>query len=103
MSDSTFHTADPRPTGDYPPGPATLPDNLPTLPRYRILDEIAHGGMGIVYRADDTVLGREVAVKVLADRFGPDPAAARRFADEAHIAAQLQHPSVPPVHDLGTL
>ncbi|MFO0846022.1 MAG: serine/threonine-protein kinase [Gemmataceae bacterium] len=71
--------------------------------RYELLDEIARGGMGVIYRASDSGLGREVAIKVLSDRFGPDSAAARRFADEARIAAQLQHPAIPPVHDLGTL
>jgi serine/threonine protein kinase len=59
--------------------------------------------MGVIYRATDTVLGREVAVKVLLDKYGPDSGAARRFADEARITGQLQHPSVPPVHDVGTL
>src|SRR5439155_1004218 len=56
-----------------------------------------------VYRATDTALGREVAVKVLQEQFGPASVAARRFAGEARIAAQLQHPAIPPVHDLGTL
>src|SRR5262249_51398767 len=51
----------------------------------------------------DTALGREVAVKVLQDRYAPDSGTARRFADEARIAAQLQHPAIPPIHDLGTL
>jgi tetratricopeptide (TPR) repeat protein len=86
-------------------GPATSFE--PAMPsadgRYRFLAEIARGGMGVVYQATDSALDREVAVKVLSDRFGPDSAAARRFAEEAHITAQLQHPSVPPVHDLGTL
>jgi tetratricopeptide (TPR) repeat protein len=87
------------------PAPATSSDTAmaPADGRYQFLDEIARGGMGVVYRATDTALGREVAVKVLSDRFGPRSAAARRFADEARIAAQLQHPSVPPVHDLGAL
>src|SRR5258708_1697641 len=58
--------------------------------------------MGIVYRATDTTLGREVAVKVLREKFGPASGAARRFADEARITGQLQHPGIPPVHDLGT-
>jgi tetratricopeptide (TPR) repeat protein/tRNA A-37 threonylcarbamoyl transferase component Bud32 len=71
--------------------------------RYAIAGEIARGGMGVVYRATDTVLGREVAVKVLQDRHGAASGAARRFADEARIAGQLQHPGIPPVHDLGTL
>jgi tetratricopeptide (TPR) repeat protein len=59
--------------------------------------------MGVVYRATDTVLGREVALKALSERFGPASAAARRFANEARITGQLQHPGIPPVHDLGTL
>jgi serine/threonine-protein kinase len=59
--------------------------------------------MGVVYRATDGVLGREIAVKVLPDRYAPDSEMARRFADEARIASQLQHPGIPPVHDLGTL
>jgi tetratricopeptide (TPR) repeat protein len=71
--------------------------------RYEILDEIARGGMGVVCCAIDTTLGREVAVKVLQDKFGPDSRTARRFADEARITAQLQHPAIPPVHDYGTL
>ena len=71
--------------------------------RYHLREEIARGGMGAVYRATDTILKREVAIKVLQDRFGSTSAAARRFADEAHIAGQLQHPGIPPVHDLGTL
>jgi serine/threonine protein kinase len=59
--------------------------------------------MGVVYRATDTALGREVAVKVLQEKYAPYSGAALRFADEARIAAQLQHPGIPPVHDLGTL
>src|SRR5262245_41315066 len=62
---------------------AALP---PTGDRYRLVDEIARGGMGIVFRATDTVLGREVAVKVLHERFDPNAGAAARFVDEARIA-----------------
>src|SRR6516162_233825 len=51
--------------------------------RYQLLAEIAHGGMGVIWRATDTTLGREVAVKVLMDKFAPDSGIARRFADEA--------------------
>ena len=65
-----------------------------------LLEEIAQGGMGIVYRATDAALGREVAVKMLRDRFA-DSSAARRFVDEARIAGQLQHPGIPAIHDVG--
>src|SRR5215475_3585329 len=75
----------------------------PPTERYLLGAEIDRGGMGIIYRATDTVLGREVAVKVLQDKYGPDSRVALRFADEARITGQLQHPSIPPVHDLGTL
>jgi hypothetical protein len=71
--------------------------------RYQMLAEIAHGGMGVIWRATDTTLGREVAIKVLQDKFAPDSGTARRFADEARITAQLQHPAIPPVHDYGKL
>ena len=71
--------------------------------RYQLGEEIARGGMGAVYRATDTVLGREVAVKVLQEKYAPDSGTARRFADEARITGQLQHPNIPAVHDLGIL
>jgi len=68
-----------------------------------LLDEIARGGMGIIYRATDTVLDREVAVKLLQERFDEPSGVERRFLDEARITGQLQHPGIPAVHDLGTL
>jgi serine/threonine protein kinase len=79
-----------------------LPQTAATK-RYTLGDELDRGGMGIIYRAADTVLGREVAVKVLHDKYEPASEVALRFAIEARITAQLQHPSIPPVHDLGTL
>jgi tetratricopeptide (TPR) repeat protein/tRNA A-37 threonylcarbamoyl transferase component Bud32 len=69
--------------------------------RYLLGEEIARGGMGVVYRATDTVLGREVAVKVLQEKYAPASGTARRFADEARITGQLQHPNIPAMHDLG--
>lgn len=59
--------------------------------------------MVAVYRATDTVLDREVAVKVLLDKYAPTSGTARRFADEARNTGHLQHPNIPAVHDLGTL
>ncbi|QDU23616.1 tetratricopeptide repeat protein [Urbifossiella limnaea] len=101
--DLTARTPDPDVTtrrGDSLPPLAITP---PAGGRYVLGAEIARGGMGAVYRATDTALGREVAVKLLQEQFGPDSGTARRFADEAHIAGQLQHPGIPPVHDFGTL
>jgi serine/threonine-protein kinase len=73
------------------------------LGRYEVFDEAARGGMGVVYRAADTLFGRYVAVKVLRAGLAGDRHAVRRLADEARITAQLQHPGIPPVYDLGTL
>lgn len=72
-------------------------------PGYELLEEIGSGGMGIVYRAVDTAFGREVAVKVLHERFPPSSGASARFLEEARITGQLQHPAIPPAHHIGTL
>src|SRR5215813_14689779 len=72
-------------------------------PGYELLDEIGHGGMGVVYRATDTALGRDVAVKLLSERYPADSPAARRFLSEARITGQLQHPGIPAVYRVGAL
>jgi serine/threonine protein kinase len=84
------------PPSDIPAG--TLVGN-----RYRLRNEIARGGMGIVYRAEDTLFGREVAVKFLAAKCRRDAEALARFREEARVTARLQHPGIPPVHDTGLL
>src|SRR5262249_39906701 len=71
--------------------------------RYGIEGEIGRGGMGVVLRASDPAFGRTLAVKVLLDHGREEPAAARRFLEEARLCGQLQHPGVPPVHEMGTL
>jgi serine/threonine protein kinase len=71
--------------------------------RYELLEEIARGGMGIVFRARDRVLNREVGLKTLLKVPPQGSAIASRFREEARITGQLQHPNIPPVHDLGTL
>lgn len=76
----------------------------PQIPgsRYRILERIAQGGMGTVYAAEDTVLGRQVAIKIARDA-DFDAEAAERMRREARIIARLEHPGIVPVHDVGEL
>ena len=68
---------------------------------YEILAPIGAGGMGEVYRARDTRLNREVALKVLPDDFARDPARRRRFEQEARVVAALNHPNIVGVYDVG--
>lgn len=71
--------------------------------RYQLVTRIATGGMGEVWRAEDTVLDREVAVKVLKQEYADDPTFRARFAAEARHAAALVHPNVASVFDFGEL
>jgi eukaryotic-like serine/threonine-protein kinase len=70
---------------------------------YEIISPLGAGGMGEVYRAKDTRLGREVAVKVLPASFSSDPDRMRRFEQEARAAGVLNHPNVTAVYDIGTV
>jgi len=74
-----------------------------SIPGYELGPVIGSGGMGVVYRARDRAFDRDVAVKLLQDRYPSGSPVARRFLDEARITGQLQHPAIPPVHQLGTL
>jgi eukaryotic-like serine/threonine-protein kinase len=67
--------------------------------RYQLSGEIAHGGMGVVYRGRDVDLGRDVAVKVLREQYLDSPEMVRRFIEEAQIGGQLQHPGIVPVYE----
>src|ERR1700688_3366081 len=69
---------------------------------YEILAPIGAGGMGEVYRARDTRLGREVALKVLPPSFAADEGLLRRFTQEAQSAGALNHPNILAIHDIGT-
>ncbi len=69
---------------------------------YEIVAAIGAGGMGEVYRARDTRLGRDVAIKVLPAEFAADPERLRRFEREAKATASLSHPNILDVHDVGT-
>ncbi len=71
--------------------------------RYRLLGEIARGGMGIVLRGHDVDLGRDVALKILRDEYAEAPDVLQRFVEEAQIGGQLQHPGIVPVYELGLL
>ena len=65
-----------------------------TLSHYKVLEEISRGGMGIVYKALDLKLNREVALKVLPPELVSDPDRKRRFVQEAQAAAALKHPNI---------
>lgn len=69
--------------------------------RYRLLSQIAAGGMAVVYKAQDMLLNRVVAVKVLRESFAVDPAFQARFQREAQAAANLDHPNIVTVYDVG--
>ena len=69
--------------------------------RYTLLSKLGSGGMAVVWRARDEVLGRPVAVKVLAGRFAGDPLSRARIRDEARSAATLSHPNIAQVYDYG--
>jgi len=68
---------------------------------YRILEKIGEGGMGVVYRAEDTRLGRQVAVKFLSATLSASPDAIERFQREARAASALSHPHICAVYDVG--
>ena len=70
------------------------------LAQYKVLDELGRGGMGVVYRALDTSLGREVALKVLGPVPGTDIEGERRLRQEARAAAALTHPAVSVVYEI---
>ncbi len=71
-----------------------------TLSHYKVLEEIGRGGMGVVYRALDTTLGREVALKVLGSGAAREPEQERRLKQEARAAASLAHPAVSVVYEI---
>jgi PAS domain S-box-containing protein len=78
------------------------PSCVEATTRYRILEELGRGGMGVVYRGHDLALNRDVAVKILLEKFADNSLAEHSFAREAKIMGALEHPSIAKVYEFGT-